>query len=274
MSKRPPTEHDRLHQAIIPGAGKADIHIHTNHSDGSSSAQEVLEHVQHHTDLDVIAITDHDTLTGALEAKRLHEQGNYRFELILGQEITSQVGHIIGLFLTEPVPKELSVSETIRRIHVQRGLAIAAHPMLVMRYINPDMLTANGVGADCLMTEPFDAIEIVNGTPLLGKENARAKLLNRTMLFRAETGGSDGHILEAIGKAYTLFPGKTVDDFRRSVEQKTCEAVSTRYAIREKLKYLKFAIKMKARETGVRLFRGGKKITKIPGRVVKPKGRS
>lgn len=260
MAKRSPTEHDSLYQAIIPEAGKADVHIHTDASDGAATPREVLEYAEHHTDLDLIAITDHDTIDGAREAAKLHAAGNYRFDFIIGEEVTSTAGHILALFIKEPIPKELSPHETIRVIRDQGGIAIAAHPMLILRYIDPDMLTADGVGVDVLMAERFDGLEIVNGGPTMGRENSRAKLLNRSILFRAETGSSDAHIVEAIGKGYTLFPGKTATDFRRAIEQKTCEAVSTRYHVRELLKYLKFFLKMKFRETGKRIFGKVKKV--------------
>jgi len=251
--KRSSSKRDTLAQAFIPEAGKADVHIHTTASDGGATAQEVLDYAERHTDLDVIAITDHDTIDGAQEAARLHQEGNYRFDLIVGEEVTSTAGHILALFITKEIPKELPPHETVQLIHAQGGLAIAAHPMLILRYIDPDMLTANGVGADVLMAERFDGVEIINGGPTLGKENARARLLNRSILFRAETGSSDAHIVEAIGKGYTLFPGKTAAEFREALERKTTEAVSTRYKFREVIKYGRFFLKMKARETGKRL---------------------
>lgn len=239
----------------MPDAGKADLHLHTTASDGGVSPQDLLDHVERRTDLDVIAITDHDTLEGALEAKRIHEAGDYRFDLVVGQEVTTRSGHVLALYIDKPIPKERSVKETIRLIHRQGGLAVAAHPMLVIRYIDPDMLTADGVGADVLISEQFDAIEIVNGGPTMKGENARARLLNRTMLLRAETGGSDAHILDAVGKGYTLFPGRTAEDLRHAIEQKTTEAVSTKYRIREVLRYGRFFAKMKLRETGKRVFK-------------------
>lgn len=255
MANSSQTKHDPVYQSIIPQAGKADVHMHTNASDGAPTPREILEHVQHHTDLDVIAITDHDTMDGALAAKKMYDAGHYRFDLITGQEVTSESGHILALFIDKPIPKELPATETVRLIHEQNGLAIAAHPLLHLKYIDPDMLTADGVGIDVLMAERFDAIEIINGAPATKKVNARARLLNRSILFRAEIGSSDGHILEAIGKAYTLFPGKTAAEFRVSIEQKTSEAVSTRYRITELLKYLKFYLKMKVREMGKRIFK-------------------
>ncbi len=247
---------DPIQRAIIPRAGKADIHVHTSASDGAPSPRQLLEYIEHHTDLDVVAITDHDTLDGALEAAALHRDGDYRFDLIIGEEVTSTAGHIIGLFLTKAIPAELSAQETIKRIHRQGGLAIAAHPLLAAIHMNPDMLTSRGVGVDVLMNEQFDGIEIINGSPTMKKENARARMLNRTVMFRAELGGSDAHIPEAVGKGYTLFPGQTAAELRQAIEQKTTEAVSARYHVREVLKYVRFFLKMKIREIG-RILVGG-----------------
>ena len=64
--------------------GKADLHIHSHYSDAEMSVKEILDYIQEKTDLDVIAICDHDTMKGAYEAVTLMENGSYRFELILG----------------------------------------------------------------------------------------------------------------------------------------------------------------------------------------------
>ncbi|MSU76187.1 PHP domain-containing protein [Patescibacteria group bacterium] len=266
MNRHRNKQHDTARQTLIPGAGKADIHTHTNASDGKPSPMELLKHVEEKTDLDVIAVTDHDTTTGALEAQKLHEQGDYRFDLIVGQEVTSRAGHIIALFIEKPIPKERSAEETVRLIHEQGGLAIAAHPLLTLKHIDPDMLTADGVGVDTLMSIQFDGVEIINGSPLMKDENTRTRMLNRTVIFRAETGGSDAHIKEAVGKGYTLFPGRTAQDFRKAVEQKTTEAVSTTYRARELLKYVRFFGKMKIREFGKKAFG---KIRKVRPRTAK-----
>src|SRR3989337_4011960 len=107
---------------------KADYHIHTNYSDGKPTPLEVLEYVENETDLAVIAITDHDTLGGVLEARELMKKKSYRFELIIGEEVTAKEGHIIGLFLKEKVEPGLSAKETVKKIKEQNGLAIADHP--------------------------------------------------------------------------------------------------------------------------------------------------
>ena len=73
--------------------GKADMHLHTLYSDGVHGVEALLDHVERYTDLDVIAITDHERLDGALRAQELHAAGNYSFELVVGEEITTRRGH-------------------------------------------------------------------------------------------------------------------------------------------------------------------------------------
>src|SRR6478752_3551681 len=82
--------------------GKADIHMHTSLSDGLMSVQEILDWVQEKTDLDVIAVTDHDDLEGGLLARDLAVKGGYRFEVIPGIEVTTRAGHLLALFLEKP----------------------------------------------------------------------------------------------------------------------------------------------------------------------------
>jgi hypothetical protein len=83
--------------------GLADLHMHTNYSDGTGSVEEVLAFAEHHTTLDVIAITDHDTIEGALRARDLAAQREYRFEVIVGEEISTREGHLLALFLRHPI---------------------------------------------------------------------------------------------------------------------------------------------------------------------------
>lgn len=224
--------------------GKADLHIHTNFSDGRPSVEQILDYVQNFTDLDVIAITDHDTIEGALLAQKLMLEKYFRFELIIGEEISTLDGHILGLFLTQKINPGLSAHETIKAIHAQGGLAIAPHPFESYKFQNPDMITMKGVGAQVLIKEHhhFNAIEIVNATPTLNDENIKASILNKTLLGRAETGSSDAHILEAIGRGYTLFEGKSVRDFKKAILHRQTQALHTDWTIMALFKYLFFFI--------------------------------
>lgn len=223
---------------------KADLHIHSNFSDGRPTVEEILLYVQNKTDLDVIAITDHDTIEGALIGEKIAREQNYRFDVIVGEEITTLEGHILGLFLVRPIEAGLSAKETIKRIHVQGGLAVAAHPFEHTRFRNPDQPIMDGIGLVSLLKERkiIDAIETVNGTPTLGGENYRADFINKMIAFRAEAGSSDAHILEAIGKGYTLFEGKTAIDLKNAIKKHQTQAMYSKWTFSALMRYLFFFI--------------------------------
>lgn len=221
--------------------GSADVHIHTHYSDGKPTVREVLDYVENQTDLDVVAIADHDTMEGAFEAKELMQSEKYNFDLILAEEITSTSGHILGLFLKEEIKGGLSAEETVNEIHRQNGLAVAVHPFEKTRWNNRDRPMMNGVGYRTLrqIGHRFDGIEVINATPTLGDENFRALLINK-LLMQSEMGDSDAHILEAIGKGYTLFEGKTAKDFRKAITQHQTRAMSNRWTVLALVKYAYF----------------------------------
>src|SRR5262249_30003080 len=108
--------------------GMADIHIHTTYSDGIGTVEEVLAHVDGVTTLDVIAITDHDTIEGALRARDLAARSGYRFEVIVGEEISTREGHLLALFLEQPIAPDQSIERSIELVRAQGGLAVVAHP--------------------------------------------------------------------------------------------------------------------------------------------------
>lgn len=192
---------------------KADLHIHSNHSDGLASIPDIMEYAATRTDLSVIAITDHNTIEGALQAKAL-EDGYPGLEVIVGEEVTSKWGHILGLFLTAEVPAGLSAAETIARINEQGGIAIIAHPF-ANRAFGPFGLKSLG---EKINEVAYQAMEVYNSSPYLVFANRLAAKAFAAGQGVAATGGSDAHVLRAIGKGYTVFEGETAQDVRRSIE--------------------------------------------------------
>ena len=217
--------------------GTADLHIHTRYSDGRPTVRAVLDHVARRTELRIIAITDHDTIEGALEARTL--QDRYPFEIIVGEEVSSQEGHILALFLDQCVPPGLSAAETISAIHQQGGLAIAAHPFITTLTVGSQPVAMQGVGK-LIGSLPFDGVEIDNSTPLMGWANRRARAYNRRMQRLPEIGNSDAHIVEAIGKSFTRFPGVTAADLRHAIACGRSAARRKRYDLRELVAYGQF----------------------------------
>jgi len=233
------------------GLGAADVHIHSNFSDGQPKIEDILEYVQNNTDLDVIAITDHDTIEGAQLAQKIAEEKNYRFQVVVGEEVSSKHGHILGLFLKEPIEPGHSARTTLKRIHEQGGIAIPSHPFQHTKFNDPTQATMDGIGAKQLISNKYliDAVEVVNATPTLADENLAALMLNRTMLFRGETGGSDAHIVDAIGRGYTVFEGKTATDLKRALKNQQTRAIYGKWSVMALIKYLFFYIPLGLRLT-------------------------
>ena len=112
---------------------KADLHVHSEYSpDSESSLVDIIEHCTA-KGINCIAITDHNEIAGAIELKNIAP-----FTVIVGEEILSSSGEIIGLFLTEHIPAQLSAEETIRRIKDQGGLVLIPHPF--DRYFRPSAI--------------------------------------------------------------------------------------------------------------------------------------
>lgn len=216
--------------------GKADIHIHTQHSDGMASVAQVLEHVENETDLDLIAITDHDMFDGADEARNLAARRNYRFQILTGMEITTLEGHLLALGIDKPVHSLKPLAWTIAQVHEQGGLVVAPHPMSWMiRSIGRNgLLRIHRNPSDLIH---FDGCETLNPS-IAGRVVARqVQELNTRVLQLPETGGSDSHVLPTIGTAVTNYPGTTADDFRRALGDNTT-SVSGHYWTREEMQYL------------------------------------
>ena len=200
--------------AVRPAArGRADVHMHTTASDGLATPEETIRYVER-SGLDLVAITDHDTLKGAFEAREIVARGHFAFEVIVGCEVTTARGvHLLALYVEEPLPSGRSLEHTIDLVQRQGGLCIAPHPLSPLtpsvgqRQI--ERLLAGG--------SPIAGVEALNPTPAGRITRAKLARLNRTWKL-AETGSSDAHFPCRIGTAYTEFDGRTAADFRRSLE--------------------------------------------------------
>jgi predicted metal-dependent phosphoesterase TrpH len=203
--------------------GYADLHIHTIYSvDGTASPRTILKYAAHHTDLDVIAITDHDEIRGALEACDLASK--YAIQVIPGIEITSRDGHILALWVEENIPAGLSATETIYRIGNQGGLAIAAHPMA---------RGAHGLSAEeihKLLSHPDLAqvlvgIETYNAGLIYTRDSNRKAQQLAEKLPVAQLANSDAHTPWMIGGGQTKFNGTTSRELRFALQHRLTRPV-------------------------------------------------
>lgn len=233
--------------------GCADLHIHTDASDGVASVVEVLNFVAKYRKLNAIAITDHDTLDASLWA--YERQHLYPFEIIPALEVTARDAHILGLWVTKPIPTNMTIQETTAAIHEQGGLAILAHPFhpympnhsqTALRYFRrPEGLLEAGI----------DGLEAYNGGIAGTGFNWIANQIARKIGI-AVTGGSDAHTLGAIGTGETLFAGNHVEDLYQAIIKKKTEIRGRAWSITDYAGYLRHERQRKARKSSetIKLF--------------------
>jgi hypothetical protein len=187
-----------------------------------ASAREVLERVAQRAQLDVIAVTDHDDVRGALKARDAWARGNYAFDFVPGVEITTVEGHMLGLFVDEPVPGLCRVEEAIEAVHKQGGICVAAHPLnpLTRSLGARELRRLSKAGSAARL----DGIEVANCSPGSRWRRAKAVALNEAELGLARIGGSDAHFTDFVGGAYTEFEGSTAAELKAAIEARRTSA--------------------------------------------------
>jgi predicted metal-dependent phosphoesterase TrpH len=204
--------------------GIADLHAHTCHDawgDGNQDVDELLDYVENETDLDLVAITDHDSTTAARAARERHRRGGYRFGLLPGVEVTNQAGHLLCYFPSGEIVDIPSLRPfwwTVRYAAARGAICVAAHPIYP-----PWLLPTIERGLE--RGHHLDAVEAINAG--IG-DRARQKLVRVTASLQgriALVGNSDAHDQSCLGAAFTRFPGSSVDDFLEALRTRTTEPV-------------------------------------------------
>jgi predicted metal-dependent phosphoesterase TrpH len=212
--------------------GQADLHMHSAVGDGLATVRQILDHVERNTDLDLIAITDHDDVEGAFEARDLAAGGAYRFGVIVGTEITTRQGHLLAYDVARRFRMFRSLRDSISEVHDEGGWVVVPHPLSWLTLSAGSGALCRLVDCDDPRARP-DAVELFNPSIAGRVAHERAAALNRVTLRLAETGGSDAHHLQHIGSARTLFPGRTADDFRAAIAARTTVASGQFWRLRD-----------------------------------------
>jgi predicted metal-dependent phosphoesterase TrpH len=169
---------------------KVDLHTHSSSSKDGGITFDQYAHALSTNKLDVIAVTDHDTIDFATSVQR--ELGD---RIIVGEEIMSTGGEIIGLYLHEWVRPGLSPLETVKQIKEQGGLVYIPHPFETIRKgLHPAVMEE--------LVDYIDIIEVCNGRAFLQNRSAQAVIwakLNRVV----GAASSDAHGLRGLGRTYT-----------------------------------------------------------------------
>ncbi|MRS02465.1 PHP domain-containing protein [bacterium] len=198
--------------------GYADLHIHSLHSfDGTASISAILKYISTFTDLNILAITDHDTLAGVTEAVELAPK--YNLQVIPGCEVSTRDGHVLCLFVDHLIKSGLSLLETVMQAGDQGGLCIAAHPQakgVKSLHFSTIAETLKNKDAAKLLVgiEAFNAgLIMTRGNPL------NQKLAGGFPL--AQLGGSDAHLLKMIGQGSIWYEGNTIRELKNAIMNHT-----------------------------------------------------
>jgi predicted metal-dependent phosphoesterase TrpH len=224
--------------------GYADLHMHTQASDGKPGVLDLLSYVsRNRPQLNVIAITDHDTLDASLQARDL--QHHYPFEIVPGLEVTSRDGHILALWVETLIPRDMDITDTVAAIHEAGGIAILAHPFHVFLKEYRQQILRYLTNPEGLLVTAIDGIEVHNaGISSTGCNWLAGKFARYTAL--AQIGGSDAHTLGAVGSGLTGFPGRTALDLRHAIINRTTHAKGQPWSITDYVSYLKYDKQRKA----------------------------
>jgi predicted metal-dependent phosphoesterase TrpH len=170
---------------------EVDLHMHTDHSGDCATPVDVLVQTARDRGLGAIAITDHNEVSGALEARKLAEElGDIK--VIVAEEVkTAEQGEVIGLFLEEKIPKGLTMAETIAEIRRQGGLVYVPHPFDRFHSV-PDYEHLLDI------VEEIDILEVFNPRVALTSFNEEA--VRFAAKYRIVSGaGSDSHVAQGLG---------------------------------------------------------------------------
>jgi predicted metal-dependent phosphoesterase TrpH len=170
---------------------KVDMHTHSEYSPDSRTPLASQAAAIKAAGLDVVCATDHNTIEGALRLRELADG----FRVIVGEEVSSRDGEIIGLFLDKPVPRGLSAEETIARIRDQGGLVSVPHPFSRNRRFHLRRSVLERVWKD------IDCIEVFNAREAFTQDNVRAAAFAREKGLPGAV-GSDAHRASEIGRAW------------------------------------------------------------------------
>ena len=176
------------------------------------SARDLVDYVERHTDLDVIAVTDHDETCAALEAREWAARQGYRVQVVPGVEVTTRDGHLLALFVEERPAALRSLPSTAEWVLERGGLCLAPHPFTRWTH-------SLNVGS----LRPAIEHRLIAGIEILNASLAGRASRPRAMRFAAEhglagVGASDAHMLSMVGLARTRFEGRTPTELRRAIE--------------------------------------------------------
>ena len=171
----------------------ADLHVHSHHSaDCGVPVADLLARARE-LGIDVLAICDHNSVAGGLEGRALASR--YGVRVIVGEEVKTAEGELIGLFLEETIPGGMSFAETIAAIRAQEGVVYVPHPFDRLHFVPSRAVLRDNVAG-------LDVVEVFNSRLAFPAFNETAERFARRYRIAAAA-GSDAHVLPGLGTAMT-----------------------------------------------------------------------
>ncbi|MDH5483275.1 MAG: CehA/McbA family metallohydrolase [Candidatus Bathyarchaeota archaeon] len=200
---------------------KIDLHIHTCYSYDSLVTPKELIFYAKKRGLDGLAITDHNRIDGALKIAKETD-----FTIIPGIEVSSSDGHVLGLNVQEQIPKWLSISETVDKIHEAGGIAVACHPVTFFKISLGEHTNSK-----------LDAVEVINSSAFPFKHSVKRSKKMASRLEVAQVAGSDAHYGPEIGCAYTIIESeRTVEEIIKAISKGICQPFGGAIPLKTRLK--------------------------------------
>lgn len=188
---------------------KADLHVHTTFSEDSLITPKDLIFYSKKRGFNAVAVTDHNTLDGAFKIAR----ENPDFLVIPGMEVSSIDGHIVALNVRERIPRDLTVEETIDRIHAAGGVAIACHPYALFK---------GSLGNS--VSSKFDAIETINARAVPFSRSVKKAEATAERLGLPRVAGTDAHYGPQVGYGYTVIDAEpNVEAIAKAIMDGRCQ---------------------------------------------------
>lgn len=213
--------------------GRADLHIHPSDDPDAADSASAFYAALLASDLDVAVLADHDRIAVAQELVQRAREEHASIELVVGEEITSRRGHVLGIGLTAVVPPFLSLAETIAAVHEQGAIAVVAHPLMpIWTSASEEAVVTLAQGDPRSLP---DGLEAMHPTAAWFPRWRRRveRLAARTGI--AVVGGSDAHSIRSIGRGWTEFEGTTAADLYTAIRAGRTHAGGSRTPIRNLL---------------------------------------
>ena len=211
--------------------GRADLHIHPSGNWADAETTIAIYAALRVSGLHVAVLTEHDRIDVAQAlVARSHDEG-FPVELMVGEEITTSQGHLLGIGLSTRVPRFGLLGDSIALIHDQGGIAVVAHPLLPAYMAAPEHLLVELADGDPHRRP--DALEGMHPTAawVPGWRRSVRRLAKRCGY--ALVGGSDAHTAHSVGRVWTSFPGTTSTDLVAAIRDRETSTEGLRHSLRD-----------------------------------------